>query len=390
MFIIKYRITHNRQVGYISSKYSVPQEAFDQENGKVIPVRGTITPDKAKEINKQLMIQVTQLYGKCDSQKNIRFMDIKNVMALLRDNKAAEKDLISMISNRIEELDKMGNYNYVDSYKRTKGILEEFAGTFIRFEAVDYNFIKRLEIHMKTMLVNKNRENERTGLSKNSVGIHMRNIRTMYNRAITMGLVDYSYYPFRKYNIERGDTRHRTIEVEQVVRLYRLQITDPLTAWARDMAMLSFFLIGINMKDMMELRSIQNGRIRYDRSKGHRKYDIKVEPEAQEIINRYRGKDYLLNTLEKYSYYSYATKRINKRLKDVAKDCGIKEELTTYYFRHSWATIAYGLGIPMDDISQALGHQSQELEMTQIYVKESIKRVDDANRMVIDYILSIT
>ena len=144
------------------------------------------------------------------------------------------------------------------------------------------------------------------------------------------------------------------------------------------MCMLSFFLIGINMKDLMYLKSIDDGRIHYIRSKGKRHYNIKVFPEALEIFNRYQGKKYLLNTFENYADYRTATKRINAKLKALATLCNIAKPITTYYMRHSWATIAYSLKISKDLISFCLGHQMPSQEMTAIYIEDDQLAADDA------------
>lgn len=58
----------------------------------------------------------------------------------------------------------------------------------------------------------------------------------------------------------------------------------------RDLFMLGFYLIGINLSDLLELPAdcIKRGRIQYKRNKTGRLYDIKVEPEAMEIIKKYK------------------------------------------------------------------------------------------------------
>ena len=66
--------------------------------------------------------------------------------------------------------------------------------------------------------------------------------------------------------------------------------------------MLMFYLIGINAIDLFNLKQIVDGRIEYKREKTGKLYSIKVEPEAMEIINRYKGNKFLLNTLETNDY----------------------------------------------------------------------------------------
>lgn len=67
----------------------------------------------------------------------------------------------------------------------------------------------------------------------------------------------------------------------------------------RNFFMLIFYLIGIgiNIIDLCNLKKEQlvNGRIEYIRAKTHKLYSIKVEPEAQSIIDKYKGDEYLLN-----------------------------------------------------------------------------------------------
>lgn len=60
--------------------------------------------------------------------------------------------------------------------------------------------------------------------------------------------------------------------------------------------------------------------------------------------------------------------------------------LTTYYARHTWASIAFNLGIQKDVVSLALGH-SFGVRVTDTYINADLSRVDEANSRVIDYVL---
>ena len=59
--------------------------------------------------------------------------------------------------------------------------------------------------------------------------------------------------------------------------------------------------------------------------------------------------------------------------------------LSSYWARHTWATIAASLDIPKETISAALGHEIGS-PITSIYIRLDQKKVDEANRMVIDYV----
>ena len=121
----------------------------------------------------------------------------------------------------------------------------------------------------------------------------------------------------------------------------------------------------------------RDGRLQYRRAKTGKNYSIKIEPEAQVIINKYPGKDHLLSFGEKFGRWFRCG--CNETLSKLYKG------LTWYYARYSWANYAVDLDIPKDIISEALGHKHGST-VTGIYIKYSLDKVDKANRQVIDYL----
>ena len=69
-------------------------------------------------------------------------------------------------------------------------------------------------------------------------------------------------------------------------------------------------------------------------------------------------------------------------MRTIAKDAGIEGKFTSYSIRHSWATIAKFVGIPVEVISEGLGHRF--LNTTEIYLKSFENEVlDEANERVV-------
>jgi integrase len=132
------------------------------------------------------------------------------------------------------------------------------------------------------------------GISVNSINIHMRNIRAVMNDAIAENKAPLSCYPFRKYKLKKEQTRHRALSAAQLGRFCAFECTEAQKQY-RDIFMLIFYLGGINIVDLCNLKEIRGGYVEYRRAKTGRLYRIKVEPEALEIIERYRGRNYLLN-----------------------------------------------------------------------------------------------
>lgn len=229
----------------------------------------------------------------------------------------------------------------------------------------------------------------------NSISIHMRNIRAAFNDALADDLIN--CYPFRKFKIKEEKTRKRSLSVEDLIKLRDYPVEKHQVQY-RDMFMLIFYLIGINTIDLYNLKEcdIVNGRVDYRRRKTGKLYSVKLEPEAAELIEKYRGKSYLLKFLDNCSDYKDCAHRLNENLQEIGEmkreGLGGKKvrtplfpELTSYWARHTWATIAHKAGVPKDVISMALGHEFG-CKTTDIYIDFDMEKVDEANRKVIDYL----
>ena len=234
----------------------------------------------------------------------------------------------------------------------------------------------------------------KTSPSKNARNIHLRNIRAVFNYAI-----DEEYtvcYPFRRFKIRPEETRKRSLTAEQLRMLRDFPCEEHQTKY-RDIFLLMFYLIGINPIDLLHAKKsdVVDGRLEYRRAKTGKLYSVKIEPEAWDIINRHAGRKYLLDVLERYANYRDFTARMNRELKHIGpmerRGRGGKKvvqplfpDLSAYWARHTWATVAYSLDVPKETISEALGHEIGS-RVTSIYIRFDRRKVDVANRRVLDY-----
>lgn len=234
------------------------------------------------------------------------------------------------------------------------------------------------------------------GLKQNTRNIHFKNIRTVINRAIDEELTD--KYPFRRFKIKPEATRKRNLPINELRKLFTCEVEE-YQIFYRDMAKLMFMLCGINAVDLYNLdRVTSDNRVEYRRAKTHKLYSIKVEPEAMEIIEKYRGQKKLLNIADRWSSHKDFTKWLNSALKKIGEVTrsyrgGKKNirpfwpDISSYWMRHSWATIAYNeCDVSKDVIAQALGHKSG-VEVTEIYLDKDRRKIDSANRKVLDFVL---
>lgn len=224
----------------------------------------------------------------------------------------------------------------------------------------------------------------------NSRAIHLRNIRAVFNDAIDDNIT--TWYPFRHFKIRYEETVKRALSVQALRKLFALPV-EPWQERYLDCFKLSFFLIGINLIDLLNAKPLECGsdRLTYRRAKTRRLYDIKVEPEALAIINKYAGCNHLVCWGEGRTTYKTFLITLEKNLKLLGTKNAEGEivpafpTLTTYVARHSWATIAAELDIPKETIAAALGHGGNTV--TDIYINFNMRKVDAANRKVLDYVL---
>lgn len=213
------------------------------------------------------------------------------------------------------------------------------------------------------------------GLKRNTIAKYLKCVKTVLRYAEEEGATINKAY-LKIDSRAESDTPMRNLPVETLRRVRDTEIKGK-TAVYKDAFLLSFYLIGINMADLLALPKdcIVNGRLNYKRAKTGKNYSIKIEPEAQAIIDKYPGKSHLLSFAEKCSCFRYnCNDLLNK----------IESGLTWYWARYSWANYAVDLDIPKDTISEALGHKHGST-VTGIYIKYSLDKVDEANRKVLDY-----
>ena len=68
-----------------------------------------------------------------------------------------------------------------------------------------------------------------------------------------------------------------------------------------------------------------------------------------------------------YREYQSALRKFNNHLKSLSRKLRLHSSVTSYTLRHSWATTAKYRGVPIEMISESLGHKS--IKTTQIYLK---------------------
>lgn len=234
----------------------------------------------------------------------------------------------------------------------------------------------------------------RTAPSANARSIHLRNVRAVFNDALADGATE-ALYPFKKYKIPTEATPDRSLSADEMRRIFEFEGPQWLQYYV-DMFKLSFLLCGINIVDLAKIRTTNNGRVEFTRTKTGMPVSVGVQPEAAALIEKHRGDGWLVSISNRVRNYKDFLHRMNDALQKIGTTYNVhtkKREgtaefpnLTSYWARYAWATLAAELDVPERTIGAALGHSSGTV--TSIYTRTDMrKKVDEANRKVIDFVL---
>lgn len=368
-FPLKVAVARDGRTSYVPLNVTLHRDEWDRNRLEVVK-----RPDR-RTLNIYLQDKITSLKAellKLQLEGRLRLLtDAQLIAALTGDDKNKRPTLLSNYYTQF--VSTIHNRRTKELYEATEKKARAFAPDWaqLRFEDITNSWLRAFEAFLA--------ENGSRGI--NSRSIHFRNLRAVFNAALDDHLI--TCYPFRGFKIRSQATEKRALSLEEMRLLLDADV-EPHQRKYVDMFFLGFYLIGINVVDMAVLQEVKQGRITYERAKTHKLYSIKVEPEAQEIIERYPGNKSMLSFFDKCKNYRYVANRQNYNLGLIGERLGIKN-LTYYCCRHTWATLASDIDIPDDVIALALGHSRSTV--TDVYIRRNRLKVDEANRKVIDYLL---
>lgn len=274
------------------------------------------------------------------------------------------------------------------------GTAVAYQGTFSKIKSILKKDLLWIELDDEVLLGLRKKMTSQS-LSNSTISIHLRTIRAIYNLAIKRRIVSVKDYPFVNPDImSRLVAPRRSIAIsrQQVdkIRELKKELNTDCDLWTA----CSYFLFGylgrgINFQDMARLKweNISKGRVSFVRYKTRAKVQeltsFGITDEIAEILNYYRRQNTdLLNPYvfpilnpfhdtesKKFHRIKKMRSILNKSLKEVGKLIKSNVEITTYIWRHSFASIAkIDLNVPVPMISEMLGHN--DIATTEHYLKQ--------------------
>lgn len=231
------------------------------------------------------------------------------------------------------------------------------------------------------------------GVGQNTVAFYLRTLRTLYNKAVEAGQAPPNDI-FSHVQTANVRTAKRAITVKEFRKIEKLDLPRGFSLdKARDLFLISFYLRGMVFVDMAFLKKtdLKCSMVNYNRRKTHQNLNIEWMKPMQTIIDKYaeqtKDSPYLLPILtgkesSPYTAYRKVEHNTNYNLKKIGEMVGLKIPLTTYVARHTWASVALHMNIPIAIISEGMGHNS--FKTTQIYLQSlDMATINEANARII-------
>ena len=403
---VKLRVTFERLTEYYQSIFDLSKEEFDKLTASRISSELQSIRDKLKEIERTSENAVNELehfsfadFEKDFIQKNNLFRQrkLKPEEPSQNTNEFDYSPFYKKFPILLEEIKKPGtiSISYLAFIKKVlregricTGInyhcsyvsLKKFRGD-VRFSEITVSYLNEYESWLKNQ-----------SISKTTVGMYLRPLRSIFNEAIEEGILKREKcYPFgrRRYCIPASKNTKKALDLEDIKKIYYYKCEPEMESEqrARDYWLFSYFGNGMNAKDIacLKNKNINDSYVIFERSKTERAMRSEPKPitvfltdDMKAIIEKWGNKDkspgnFIFPVLEagitplrQYELVQLFVSFINDWMKRILKKLGIDKKATTYVARHTFSTVLKRSGASTEYIQEALGHS--DVKTTENYL----------------------
>lgn len=405
------RVRHHNKVGYISTGVEigcVTQGGLMQPNW----YDGMITPREPEWLAKNQEVEriLQSLEHRCACLVNPGMLSCDELCTLLRNEDIREETYTMTLQDVAEEYLQQKRGTVSEGYRQMVAhSLDRFCSwiggrvlpSHVTSEALSA-YRAMLEKQTKTVEIKeayfstqyKQTRYRRTtrvekALSTASINKELSHIKAVVNFAIDEGLVKYDRHPFARVEIPRSCAKETDVEPEVIQRLRDANLSTENHLLARDVFMLSFYLGGMNYRDILNA-DFSTDTVVYCREKTknatkvRRSVKVPVLPEAREILDR-RTKNGRWHSGLNYTQPRDEISYIGKHLREVVALLGLPSYMTFYSARKSFSQYALDMGINDVVTDYLLGHSDSHRGVISYYSRVTTRMAGLALRRVIDY-----
>jgi integrase len=357
---------------------------FDYSEKDFSSIWETIKPrQEHKEARRKLIALETRGNEIIESLKDFSFDTFEQ--AFFRHKPIDQTNIFNLFDEVVQEKLSSGAISTAEKYSLSKRCIQKYLayksekGDTFPVDKINPKFLKDFSHYCEAV----------KSLSPATIGIYIRNLRSIYRLAMKRGTISSEMYPFGKDSFQIPTSRkiNKSLSEDELKQLWQAEPANEKQAIAKDFWFFSYYSYGINTKDVCELRqdSINGNSFHYVRAKTKNTKKERVIKEVpitvslRQIIDRRKKTDsiYLFGVLkesdnpkQKHEKIKRFNKAINKNFREFAAQAGITNEMVTklgtYHARHSFATVAIRKGKSTALISEIL--HDGNLKVTENYI----------------------
>lgn len=378
---IRISIGHRSETHYIVTSYSV-NALSEFDNGIVVRV------PNAHEINiklRNLLNDYEERLERIESPEDYTCKELRDLLKSMRTH--SSKVTFKQVSEQYQkELIEDGRGSYAGMLQNSLRLFFEFTGGDVFLSEISTITISEFERWLK-----------RKGVSQTYISMTLSMTRTIVNRAIRMQLVTYSVHPFTYWKRPADPERELDISVEDVRAIRDAQPRLKKQRIARDIFMLSYYLGGINLIDLLEIDFRGVSVLEYTRHKSRnmklsdKRISFTLQPEAKKLISKWMNRNTgRLDFGYKFSYKNFLA-YVTRSIKSLAKDIDIQDYRKVCYYtaRKSFVQHGFDLGISLEVLEYCIGQSVKNNRPIFNYLKIMRKHADVAFRQILDNLAGI-
>lgn len=373
---IRIAVGHRSETHYIVTKYRVSSPS-EFDNGTVVRI-----PD-AHQMNIELRKLLNDYEQRLESIIDPDIYTCQQLRDTLKNMRPKTTSAtFAQVSREYQaELIRDGQQSYASLLS---GALNKFTAFFngdIFLSDINTTTISEFERWLK-----------RSGASQAYSGMILSMTRTIINRAIRQQLVTYQIHPFMYWKRPTDEEREIDISPSELrtIRDCRPRLRQQLVA--RDLFMLSYYLGGINLIDLLSIDFRNITVLEYVRHKSRntktsdRRISFTIQPEAQDIIKHWRNRNTgRLDFGYKFSYRNFL-RYVTRGIKSLAEDLQLQDYKKVCYYsaRKSFVQHGFDLGISLETLEYCIGQSVKSNRPIFNYLKIMRRHADVAIRTILD------
>lgn len=386
LFPLAIRITKNRRSVYHYLGHYIDSRFWDETNKQVRK-----SHPNAADLNNLILYKLSET-NKClinlqSTNKDLSVNQIKKELYI-----AQNTNFFDLAREYLDELNLNKKFSRLSSDKPRINHIRKFnKSDQLVFQEIDEDFLKKFMVYLR----------EERKVTERSIINNLIVIRTLFNKAIKLGIVDRKLYPFGsdKIKIKFPETKKVGLTIPEIQKIEGLKDLTQKENHTRNIWLFSFYFAGIRSADVFKIRwsDICDGRLNYRMNKNSKLISLKIPIKIYPIIEQYtkykRSEDDFIFTelkmvnfedkKEVFSKTTLANKNLNKHLKKIAAKAGISKKLTMHIARHSFGNIS-GDKIPVQMLQKLYRHSS--ITTTMMYQSNFLtKETDKALNSVVNF-----